>query len=831
MILSLCSAATTAAQAEEAEKAAAKADVEFRYAYYPSAHTVRFLVLNAPDAGQWAIELRAAGKPAVLAKRTGAFPFNPAGETMTFDPLAEGDYELTLALRGPKGARKLKGSFTRQHFPWENNDLGKAAVVVPPFTPLVADPKRRTVDCILRTHEMSGAGLWAQVISQDRPLLTGPMRLEVVSDGKQHVAAGPQVVFEKRQPHEVTGHAQWSAGPMRGRTHFQFDYDGMMLVTLRLAPTEQVIDRMRLVIPMRTDETWLMHPVTDYLRDHYAGKIPTGQGEVWDSAGLIRHHLPGPFVPYIWIGGPQRGLCWFAENDRDWIVDPIVPAMEIRRKGKTVELAVNLIARPARIRRERVIVFGLQATPAKPMPTKPYSFRRWWPTGTKDEADVNFELMGATWYWGGLNAHTDFLPAGGDYRIFDEMAKARRTGKFDPKFVDEWMTRFTHLPQRRQKNMRRHVMSGLTTASRLPFNRAGARKLRYVLPYTSARSCDWSDKARTYTDEWSMYDITDPRWDRISALKRHVRFFRERMDGYTPLADIHYNMETVDSYVDMLLYHHKRMYETFADGIYWDNFFLRACYNPVSGPGYVADDGTLRPGVNLLGYRRLVKRNAVMMHQMGKTPMSYVHMTNVNIVPMLSFATLQLDWEWRDQNEYRPMDMQDRLEVDGDTSLILAMSTGLHTGNVSVAVDRLRPPTGSGVKREWLLRTGLAVCLTHEMRYGSWEVRWAIELLEQFGYGLDDCKVYRYWEPPHPVTARGAPVKTLILQRGKRAMIVVGSFGEGGDCTLMLDLAKLGLDAAAKAVNAETGKPLESPRPGSFVLPIKKHDVAFLRVE
>ena len=74
---------------------------------------------------------------------------------------------------------------------------------------------------------------------------------------------------------------------MQGRTEFEFDYDGLMKVTLHLQPTAARVDAMQLVIPMKTGETWLMHPVTDLLRFHYAGRIPNGKGKLWDYGGKL----------------------------------------------------------------------------------------------------------------------------------------------------------------------------------------------------------------------------------------------------------------------------------------------------------------------------------------------------------------------------------------------------------------------------------------------------------------------------------------------------------------------------------------------------------------
>lgn len=72
-------------------------------------------------------------------------------------------------------------------------------------------------------------------------------------------------------------------------------------------------------------------------------------------------------------------------------------------------------------------------------------------------------------------------------------------------------------------------------------------------------------------------------------------------------------------------------------------------------------DGALRPAANLMAFRDLVDRNAVMMHVMGERPLSYTHMTNVNVPPILSFGTVNLDWESRHQGRLARADMQNRL--------------------------------------------------------------------------------------------------------------------------------------------------------------------------
>jgi hypothetical protein len=210
--------------------------------------------------------------------------------------------------------------------------------------------------------------------------------------------------------------------------------------------------------------------------------------------------------------------------------------------------------------------------------------------------------------------------------------------------------------------------------------------------------------------------------------------------------------------------------------------FLWPNYTPAEagGPGYVDDDGRPRAGVNLMGFRDLVRRTATMMHVMGKRPLTYLHMTNVNIVPMHAFGTINLDWEWRDQGHFKTMHVQDRVSLDE----ILAHNLGLQSGNVPVAI------TGGHIHGfGWLTRTLLAVCVPHEMRIhnGMEPVSFVQTELARFGYGMPDCRVFRYWEEGFPLKAEGAEMRALVLARKGKAMIALGNFGPtktGGTTTV-----------------------------------------------
>ena len=858
---------------------------EFRYAYFPSHRLVRFL-LPAPPAGAtaWRVVLTPDGQNKILAERSGKLPMSTNGENLSIPDLPEGLYLLTLTF--PDGPKDLKISrpFWRKNLPWEGLKLGMDDVVVPPFTPLQVDAKDAAVSCVLRRTVMDRTGLWREVESQQKPLLAAPVRLEFTTGGRTIRAEGTGAAFSETKPTRVAGKADWSAGPIKGATDFVWDYDGLMQVTLRLPKSTTTVEKLQLVIPLKKSEAWLMHPVTVGLRPHYAGRIPDGTGKVWDSSKSPRVGLPGTLIPYIYVGGPERGICFAADNDRDWVTDPAVPSMEIHRDGDEVSLRVNLICKPVTLDRERTIVFALQATPAKPMPEEPYSWRKWWNHGTgKDAQDVNFEMWGGTTYWGGNLGVVDYFPAKMDFGHWERLAKYRQTGQQDPGYLQEWIAKIADKPAAIPA-----AKAGLDWAANTPADLPDTKKFRWILPYTSPRSASLSDDGfgMTFMDELSTIDIAHPKWKAGPP---------DRSTRQSPVG-IYYHIEPVPTVVDRILYYQKKMYETFADGIYWDNIFLKPCWVPMEagGPAYINDEGKLTPGVNLIAYRALVRRHAVMMHVMGKRPMAWMHMTNFNCVPILSFSQINYDWEWRDQGKGETADMQDRLRIDADSSLALVQSLGLQSGSVPVVCDRYGMET-----RGWQQRTMLAVCLPHEIKThgGGPDAARAIKALSDFGSGEPDCRVYRYWEDGHPFSAEGARLRALVLKRGDKALVLIGNYGQGSkkdtgielseadagnietydrireqgqkevnkpaagpkkgvvyDAVFKLDLKALGLPDSVRAIDMEQRIPAgkkapvkrknteaEAPQirpetlkqraPGVFELPIRRHDFAIIQVE
>ena len=721
-------------------------------------------------------------------------------------PLKEGSYEFVVELDGVK-VEPLVTDFVRHLFPWEHNALGKSDVIVEPFTAIQVERVRSTdfsrnpnaatteptkvgttnLRTILRTHALNNLGLWDQVESLGQPLLKSPMRLEI----NGAAVVGKKLRFVEKKPMRVVTESSCVAGTART----EWDYDGMMKWTLEIKPSKETINSMTLVIPLDDKLMPLFHAVTDGLRFNYAGATPAGQGRVWEGSKAARNSIIGSYVPYIWVGAEERGFAVFGENDRGWGRDPKVSCQELVRNGDTLELRLNLIAVPMKIEQPRRIVIGFQATPTKPMPQ---GWRSWivnldhHPFAALSARSAVF--LGCCYQWGALTPYDDIYPRDEDFTVYDKLAEARRTGNTDRAFLEKFVAD-TRMPSEAEgPSFRSNLESGFHACSTKPRN---------VLVYTNPRALRHDTReGQTFLDEW------------------HVDAFLSRKAGYGSGSS--YGCNPVESFRDFSMWYYRRMLETFVDGIYWDNTYLKGCFDTVGTDAYELSPGVIQPAVGLWNMRELIRRTAVFFHEMKKRPMNMAHATNTGIAPTLSFCQTQLAWE----DHSGDSDFQDRFSRD----YLRAESIGLQHGNVPFALVLVSGPDEK--KNAWASRTATGVLLTHEIRsiMNDDPYRGCLGRLIEFGYGKPDVPVFNYWQPDNPARVEGADVTTLVVSKPGSAVVVVCDYGNGGDLKLTLD-PSLKRGGTIRAKDMETNEPLVVAADGKVQFALKKHDFKLILVE
>jgi hypothetical protein len=419
--------------------------------------------------------------------------------------------------------------------------------------------------------------------------------------------------------------------------------------------------------------------------------------------------------------------------------------------------------------------------------------------------------MGACFYWGGLSY--DVYPYQRRFDFFDKLAEARRTGRADRAFIDAWMEMVGRelAPEGSDRYgfFLAHVNAGFHVARSSPWE-DGWR----LFGYTNPRGVGFHvPELATFQDEWLRYGWFNRNWGEDKSLG--------------------YDVSPSRSFQDYCLWHYRKMLTCF-DGVYWDNMFLSAHFDPVVGGAWTDAEGRVHPTMGLFHLRELAKRTAVMLWQESQSqgwppdrcpPVTLSHMTNTMTVPVHSFLNCTMDWEWK----YGYEDFQDRFSPDSTVAETIGRQVGAWP---TILAGGHPDPDDPRVDFMW--RTRLGVALVHEIAVFDYRPARDAEIhgkLFDFGYGTDGCRVFNYWQPGHPVRVQGIDARTLAMTAGNAAVVVVTDYGEGGRAAVALDAKKLGLGEGAAATDLETGEAIERTGPGRFELDVKKHDFRILRVE
>jgi hypothetical protein len=289
------------------------------------------------------------------------------------------------------------------------------------------------------------------------------------------------------------------------------------------------------------------------------------------------------------------------------------------------------------------------------------------------------------------------------------------------------------------------------------------------------------------------------------------------------------------SYIDNNLYWYDKSFEIGNNqGVYWDNIFIVPSFNTEMTDAYWRADGAIVPSSGIWELRELAKRTFIMMNERNMLPIVFPHMTSFSPLPMLSFCTVQYEWEWK----YSEGDVQDRFPRD----YIQLVTTGELAGVRPVPLS----DAGKLSEETWTQRTFTAVRLVHELDGGGgWGNSWVqahknnsllarpildmpiLDMLDKKG-----LQVYRYWdERPQPVRAANPDIVSIIYSvPGKAAVAAITSYAEKEqDAGIFVDAKALGFADGCMVTNAEGGAqwPVEN---GMILLPLKKHELKVLRL-
>ncbi len=281
--------------------------------------------------------------------------------------LAPGAYDLVA--RVTRGGQEVCTHSRPFHVPdlsWRGNQLGRADVVLAPWTPLQAkaDGDRVELGPWGRRYTLGAGAAPQQIESAGKPLLAGAGRLIATVDGQPLPVTGTAAKLVASSPTRATIESEAQAGPLKVRAKVVTEYDGLMLTTLTFEGGAAArLDSLTYELPVREDVALYRHRWARAWAGE-TGSLPRGEGVIDKSS----------FLPYAWLGDNDRGLFWFCESSQGWPNRDAADAFVTERRHGQVVWRFNLLAKGQQAPTNWTWEFGLQGTPVKPLAR---DWRKW----------------------------------------------------------------------------------------------------------------------------------------------------------------------------------------------------------------------------------------------------------------------------------------------------------------------------------------------------------------------------------------------------------------------------------------------------------------------
>lgn len=236
--------------------------------------------------------------------------------------------------------------------PWKTAAVGVPHDVPPPFEPLKKDGT--TVTCWGRSYRLSGL-FPEKITAAGQEVLAGPIVLRVRQGNKATPLYRGHANFTELRPDRIAWKGKGSQDAIRWESQGWIEYDGVVQVRFTMRSSRAIkVDYLGLDIPL--------NPAFDlYHANACWGKHLNGAVSSSDGVKLTEH-----WIPCWWIGDDYRGLSFVTETRAGWTGTN--RAFQILREKGRLILRVNVWNEPVQFQGERTFVFGLQATPTKPLP-------------------------------------------------------------------------------------------------------------------------------------------------------------------------------------------------------------------------------------------------------------------------------------------------------------------------------------------------------------------------------------------------------------------------------------------------------------------------------
>lgn len=741
-------------------KSKPEGDIVWDFAYWPSygvmesSIDVDFFGISEAKAKATSFEVKIFDEDNTLLAEASATLSNKTADLIVQGvDLNEGNYHAEMTLYGEDGESIIgqqKNAFIRKKFEWEGTTLGLSDRVTQPYTPIVADVKNRTFSVTLRDYVFNEEGLFDRIDAaggrRKNSLLRNPIILEGIQNGNAIQLKSDSFSVDRVVPGRVEMTSIGKLGSIDYTLDAYLEYDGYYRVKLNLSgdnPSDE-IDSLQLTIPLWDGvDTLYMQRANDKRGTGKYGNVPEGDGVVWSSDELIPYEDWKSFCPIVFLGNGDKGVWWFAEENRDWVMNEQTPVVQVVRTKDGYDLVITLIAETAGFEKAREFEFAFLVDPVRKTPNE-----RSWAWGKTPYQHNTFGFR----YWG------DSVDG---FAMSDESLVGLKALFTSP----EWSMSEEH-----KANKRAHYSPYFRDKY---YNTVGNEGQKMVL-YGSGQMTGLGNEAfKTFGGEWLGKTNWKPKPQTEFTNAFNLQG-TERWDTPEELTPSRVNWPP--SFIDYFLYHHNRLLANVPiNGTWWDNVSISTVrdYDPEQEEFYKR--------FNVFSRRELMKRLNNIGWENNRRPWWV--------------SNLHVDWSfnqvaWHIENDFYTSNedttMVEQLPVDQFRAL-----TRIKRG----IIHRLatRGPKGTHEQIRKVGRNAVGMCLLHDIGAYNWGSvaeyqHGLLDILDEKVGFFADAEFVPYWDNSDLLTIEEKGVYASIYRgNGKAVIVLLSSLRGGADIHLNLN--------------------------------------------
>lgn len=684
-------------------------------------------------------------------------------------------------LPGPhieKTIMRLSGAKKMPDQEWLHNKIGISDKVPAPWIPVKSTGY--TVNVWGREYQFSKGSAFPELITAaGAQVLSGPVNLRILSEGKSVILNDGTTRFSKRQGTSAVFRSTRESAAFTLTSRTTIEYDGMLKAELTLSPKKPVrLDTLSLDIPLKAEHAKYLNVPAASLSDY----SPAWEGLIQTFSGFVPEKgWTAKFFPFIWLGDEDRGLCWFTESDQYWRTADKNRAVQIIRRGSETLLRLHLRDMPFTLDKDLHFTFGLQATPVKPLPKN-------WRTWRTTDAVLGFREDGKS------NLTPD-VPNAENGRMLGLMWT----------HAGEW--KYFGFPEPKDKAAFESLTKKTGTAKRLGIN---------TLPYWQTTMCsEGIPEWKTQKYQWTCYSAVDNLSGDVLSM------------GY-PINAVCSN----SSWSDFIIYKLIKGFEELGEtGWYQDGYVVSGCRNTAHGCGYIDETGRLKETFPIFARREMMKRLYVAIKERKPDAVIVGHISHILEIPVLSFADAYLDGEAA-PTPYIAVRGKTAPPWDGyyikrlPPDVLQAQYRGAQFGIVQIFLPEifLKDTTQESITA-YLDQTEhmCALMFAHDI-HNFWAFR--SDQLTVYKYykvmddfGLVDSQCMPYWSNSDLISCSNPDVKVTAYCRPGKVLLVISNLSEAdAEPSITVDTAKLGLKSSVR--DAPTAVPISSTA-GAITIPVK----------